>query len=40
MEAIFRNTVDRGIHLLGLEREAADQAFGRGRPLHGRVHCW
>lgn len=40
MEAIFRNTIDRGVNLLGLEREAADQALGRGRPLHGRVHCW
>lgn len=40
MEAIFRNTVDRGVNLLGLEREAADQALVRRRPLHGRVHCW
>jgi hypothetical protein len=40
METIFRNTVDRGINLLGLETVAADQALGRGRPLRGRVHCW
>ena len=40
METIFRHTVDRGINLLGLETEAAEQALGRGRPLHGRVHCW
>ncbi|MEN6576449.1 MAG: hypothetical protein ABFD90_08905 [Phycisphaerales bacterium] len=40
METIFRNTVDRGINLIGLEREAAQQALVRGRPLHGRVHCW
>ncbi|HON93001.1 MAG TPA: hypothetical protein PKZ07_15640 [Sedimentisphaerales bacterium] len=39
METIFCNTIDRGINLLGLEREAADQALRRGRPLHGRVHC-
>jgi hypothetical protein len=40
METIFRNTVDCGINLLGLEREAAEQALDQGRPLRGRVHCW
>lgn len=40
METIFRNTIDRGINLIGLERDAAQQALVRGRPLHGRVHCW
>ncbi len=40
METIFRNTVDRGINLLGLEKDAAEEAVRRGRPLHGRVHCW
>lgn len=40
METIFRNTVDRGINLIGLEREAARQALAHGRQLHGRVHCW
>ncbi len=40
METIFRNTVDRGINLIGLEREAVEQATGRGRSLHGRAHCW
>jgi hypothetical protein len=40
METIFRNTIDRGINLIGLEREAARQALACGRQLHGRVHCW
>jgi hypothetical protein len=39
MEVIFRQTVDRGINLLGLSRAAAEAALARGRPLHGRVHC-
>jgi len=40
MEIIYRHTVDRGIKLLGLKREAAEQALARGRDLHGQVHCW
>lgn len=40
IETIFRHTVDRGINLIGLEREAAEQAVSQGRPLRGRVHCW
>jgi hypothetical protein len=39
-ETIFRNTIDRGIPLLGLERSAAEHALQQGRDLHGRVHCW
>jgi hypothetical protein len=39
METIFTNTIDRGINLLGLKREAAEAALARGRNLHGRVHC-
>jgi hypothetical protein len=39
MERIFQNTVDKGIPLLGLRRDAADAALARGRDLHGRVHC-
>jgi hypothetical protein len=38
MEKIFTNTVDRGINLIGLDREAAEAALGRGRDLRGRVH--
>jgi uroporphyrinogen-III decarboxylase len=40
MEVIFRNTVDKGIRLLSLQRAAAEAALKRGRPLHGLVHCW
>jgi len=40
METIYRHTVDKGLLLLGLQREAAETAFRTGRPLHGRVHCW
>ncbi len=39
-EAIFSSTVDKNINLLGFERDIADQALQRGRPLRGRVHCW
>ena len=40
MEAIFQATVDRGIKILGLNRDAAEAARGVGRDLHGAVHCW
>jgi hypothetical protein len=40
VEAIFAGTIDRGINLVGFEREIADQAIQRGRVLRGRVHCW
>lgn len=40
MESIYRNTVDKGIPILGLDRGTADQAVARGRPLHGLVMCW
>lgn len=40
MEKVYRHTVDRGIVLLGLQRETADEAVAQGRDLHGLVHCW
>lgn len=40
METIYRNTVDKGIRLIGLPRSAADEAVSSGRDLHGLVHCW
>ena len=40
METIYRHTVDRGIKLIGLARDAAEAALARGRDLHGQVHCW
>lgn len=39
MEIIYQATVDRGIALLGLKREAAEEALAAGRDLHGLVHC-
>ena len=40
VETVFRNTIDRGIQLLGFDRQAAEQALRQGRDLHGNVHCW
>jgi hypothetical protein len=40
METVCRATVDRGIVLLDLNREAADKLQVAGRPLRGRVQCW
>ena len=40
METIWRNTVDKGIKLLGFSRDYAERALGAGRTLHGCVHCW
>lgn len=39
METIFRSTVDRGIKLLGLGRQAGTSAVAEGRDLKGHVHC-
>ena len=39
MEVIYRHTVDRGIKIIGLKREVAEEAIARGRDLHGQVHC-
>jgi hypothetical protein len=39
MEKIFKNTIDKGIPLLRLPREAAQSALQQGRDLHGLVHC-
>jgi len=36
MQTIFRNTVDKGIKIIGLD---ADAAITAGRPLRGHVHC-
>jgi hypothetical protein len=38
MERIYANTVDRGISIIGLRQDAAEQAVARGRDLRGRVH--
>ncbi len=39
METVYRNTVDKGIKLLGFSREYAEDALAAGRELHGCVHC-
>jgi len=40
MEVIYRNTVDKGIQMLGLDRDVAEQALQAGRDLHASVQCW
>ncbi len=40
MEAVYRSTVDRGVNLIGLARDAAEAALSGGRELRGRVHCY
>jgi len=40
MESIYRNTVDKGIPILGLDRGTAQRSVAEGRPLHGLVMCW
>ncbi|MFC1452118.1 hypothetical protein ACFLSJ_02085 [Verrucomicrobiota bacterium] len=39
METIFRHTVDRGLAVIGLQREAGEKALREGRDLHCLVHC-
>ena len=39
METIYRNTVDKGIKLLGFSRKAAEASRAAGRDLRGQVHC-
>jgi hypothetical protein len=39
MEIIYRNTIDRGIVIIGLPSAAVKQAVASGRELRGRVHC-
>ncbi len=40
MKEMFSNTVDKGIQLIGLQRQAAEAALKEGRELQGNVHCW
>ena len=40
MEIIYKNTVDKGIKLIGLEREVAEKALEDDRSLNNCVHCW
>ena len=38
METIYKNTVDRGIKIIGFNRQTAELALEQGRDLHGNVH--
>jgi hypothetical protein len=40
LDAIFAATVDRGINLIGFEREAKETLLASGRDARGRVHGW
>jgi len=39
MEMVYRHTIDKGIPLIGLQREIAENALASGRDLHSLVHC-
>ena len=39
MDTIYRHTVDKGIKLLGFDRQHAETALADGRELQGCVHC-
>ena len=39
METIYRNTIDKGIVIIGLPAPEVKRAVEAGRNLHGRVHC-
>jgi len=40
LEEVCRQTVDRGIHIIGLKREAGQQLAQLGGLPKGCVHCW
>ena len=40
MEKIYQHTVDKGILLIGLRRDAAEKAVAEGRNLRGKVNCY
>ncbi|MEX0777916.1 MAG: hypothetical protein WD042_19615 [Phycisphaeraceae bacterium] len=39
METIWQHTVDRGVTMIGFNRQAAEAALAAGRDLHGRVQA-
>jgi len=39
METIYRNTIDKGIVIIGMPAPEVKRAAASGRELHGRVHC-
>lgn len=40
LPTILQNTAERGIQLIGFDRQIAEQAQMQGMSLHGNVHCW
>jgi hypothetical protein len=40
METIWRQTIDKGKHILLLPVEGVEMAINEGRDLHGLVHCF
>jgi hypothetical protein len=40
VEKVCLHTIDKGINLIGVKREAGRKLVEQGRPLKGRVHCW
>ena len=40
MEIIYKNTIDKGISLIGLTKSAVDEAVTLNRNLKGMVQCW
>jgi hypothetical protein len=39
METIYRNTIDKGIPLVGFNPEETRRVIESGRPTHGMIHC-
>lgn len=39
METIYRNTVDKGLEIIGMPAAEVERAAAAGRPLRGLVHC-
>lgn len=40
LPTVLHSTVDRGIQLIGFDRQVAERALARGMSLYGNVHCW
>jgi hypothetical protein len=39
METVYCNTVDKGLRLIGIDRQTAEEAVAGGRDLHGLAQC-
>ena len=40
VEKVCAQTIDRGINIIGLKREAGERLQATGRSLRGRIQCW